>query len=178
MTIVFVQERQRLHLTRGCQPPRETTPGRLRHPAPVLMTGAPGPVPVYRAPKTKELRLWRPHNRVHELHLGISTGIMLNCNCGNSAVVCTSRPAPVVAPRRACPNPCRRTATAESPLLSAMLDQSTCVAQQRACQKRHAQQEHRPPENVLQLGNLCGLLKSRTMGICLCGTKGTSTTFT
>ena len=48
-------------LIRGCQTPRETTPGRLRHPAPVLMTGDPGPVPVYRAPKTKELRLWRLH---------------------------------------------------------------------------------------------------------------------
>ena len=59
---------------------------------------------------------------------------MLNCNCGNSAVVCTSRPAPVVAPRRACSSPCRRNATAEPPLFSAMLDQGTCVAQQRACQ--------------------------------------------
>ena len=118
------------------------------------------------------------HNRVHELHLGISTDCTQNCNCGNSAVVCTSRPAPVVAPRRACPNPCRRTATAESPLLSAMLDQGTRVAQQRACQARHAQQEHRPLDNVLQVGNLCGLLKSRTMGICLCRMKGTSKTFT
>ena len=50
-----------MQLIRGCQPPRETTPGRLRHPAPVLMTGAPSPVPVYRVPKTKELRLWRLH---------------------------------------------------------------------------------------------------------------------
>ena len=78
----------------------------------------------------------------HELHLGISTDFTLNCNCGNSAVVCTSRPAPVVAPRRVYPNPCRRTATAESPLPSAMLDQGTCVAQQRACQPDSA--EHMP----------------------------------
>ena len=56
------------------------------------------------------------------------------CNCGNSAVICTSRQAPVVAPQRACPSPCQRTATAEPPLFTAMLDQETCMAQQRACQ--------------------------------------------
>ena len=63
-----------------------------------------------------------------------ATLVHSNVQLRNSTVVCTSRPAPVVAPQRACPSPCQRTATAEPPLFTAMLDQGTCVAQQRACQ--------------------------------------------
>ena len=101
----------------------------------------PGPVPVYRAlksqPLSSELHVTNfsagatvgAHSSLHDDTRGTRT--TLNCNCGNSAVVCTTRPAPVVAPQRACSSPCRRNATAEPPLFSAMLDQGTCVAQQR-----------------------------------------------
>ena len=99
---VFIHYAARMQLIRGCQTPRETTLGRLRHPAPVLMTGAPGPIPVYRAPEnlprtqnqpqglqraaTVETRTSSP--RLHlknllDLHNKTSTTLSIHCNSGS-----------------------------------------------------------------------------------------------
>ena len=122
-----------MQLIRGCQTPRETASGRLRHPAPVLTTG--GPVlklTAYLSSELKpdqELRLWSLHGHHHGLvndsllHVetstcrstttGMSTSLSKNC-------FCTSGPEHLSG---TCPHPCPRS-----------LDLSTCVAQQRACQ--------------------------------------------
>ena len=83
-------------LIRGCQTPRETTPGRLRHPAPVLMTGAPGPVPVYRALKTtsRPAPVVAPRQACHH-----------PCPRTASARLDQSTS---LAQQRACPHPCPR----------------------------------------------------------------------
>ena len=102
------------------------------------MDMTPGPVPVYRALKSQPLS--------SELHVtSFSAGATVRAQLfsprrhpwnshhlkkGASTTLSTRN----WEPRRACPSPCRRTATAEPPLFSAMLDQGTCLAQQRACQ--------------------------------------------
>ena len=134
---VFIHYAARMQLIRGCQTPRETTPGRLRHPAPVLMSGAPGPVPVYRALKTSHelkpqglqraatVRSRLSPRRRHPWNLPGTTGTSTNwsmyckpasasCNCGDTNVFSTYAPeelAGLAQPRRR-PH-CQYTATVD-----------------------------------------------------------------
>ena len=116
---------------------------RLRHPAPVLMTGAPGPVPVYRAPKNQ------PRTN--------TTGPSTSCNSeiptvsSQTAPVETCRAQPGHRPTGRCTANQLETRTSSPRLHPENL-------------AGLAQPRRRPPCQHTATVDLNGLLKNQTMG--------------